>query len=133
MMMPYLVDQNVSSAICLFFLFGLQPGSYTEKLLLGHYDFAKYSAHPNLLCPGNGDGVKTPHDFTVEFVNELPMEFRMDNYITWNGFYHLSDDKRKSFLDHIDRMQVESMITGEKNHICDIIQNWLSWGANYGK
>lgn len=83
------VCDSIVSAIRVFFVYGLSPGSCTELLLKGKYDEAKLHAHMML----RDDDTWTDH---INFIEHLvPICCRNEYYDTWKGFVNLPEEEQK--------------------------------------
>lgn len=85
----FFVDTNIVSAIEVFFIHAIRPGSCTEYLLRGDYDRAKLSAHPLIK-----DTEKKWQEHVNYIEDAVPMCCRGDNYDTWIGFKNLSKEEQ---------------------------------------
>lgn len=108
------VDENIVSAIRMYFLYAVPPGSCTELLLRGNFDDAKLRAHMLV----RDDNHWNDH---VAFVkNCVPVYCKNENYDTWKGYRNLSNEEREQ----IKTLLVLSL--GEP-----LVKRWLTYP--YGK
>lgn len=78
------VDTTVIQSIDHFFVYGLSPGLYVEKLLAKDPTAEKY-AHPLLLSDN-----KETHSGHVSVVERLPDVFTGDNFKNWKGLSNMT-------------------------------------------
>ena len=135
MAMPYLVDQNISSALCLYFLYAIRPGSYTECLLLGDYESALTRAHPHIKDASFGNGKQSPHDFTVKFVEGMPDRMRGEGYHTWVGYQNLEGSDLSEFHEALAKQEsFLSIVNSEEDHsTVEYLKQWIQYGKRNNK
>lgn len=86
------VDQNIVSAVRLFFVMGLPPGSCTELLLAGHYKEARNHAHMMI----RDDDKWSEH---IGFVEHLvPACCKGENYYSWKGYKYMTEEEQEEIL-----------------------------------
>lgn len=90
------VEDNIYHAVFNFFVYGLQPGSYTTLMLMQQFDRAKNHAHPLLL---RAHYEMTPHQGLEYNFADLPEFLIGKNVETWLGYIHLPESERQRILD----------------------------------
>tara|TARA_B100000929_G_scaffold247489_1_gene206236 strand:- start:12638 stop:13090 length:453 start_codon:yes stop_codon:yes gene_type:complete len=98
---PRIVEDNIEQAVINFFIYGLQPGSYTTLMLVQNFNEAYHHAHP-MLKSGPPDE-PTYHQCLELAFKELPEFLIRENVVTWPGYVNLDEAERikiqKSYSD----------------------------------
>lgn len=89
---PQLLETNIRDAVFNFFIYGLQPGSYTTLMLQHRFDDAYHHAHP-LLKSGPPDE-PTTHDCLELSFKELPEFLTGECAKHWPGYVNLNKQQR---------------------------------------
>ncbi len=107
--LPPRYEENIHDAVFNFFVYGLQPGSYTTFMLLHDFERAVHSAHPMLLT-GPHDELSA-HEVLVFMFKELPEFMVKENFHTWPGYVHQTDEVRQRIRDSYSEEQIREFQT----------------------
>lgn len=77
------VDPGVMESIFSFLLLGLEPGSFSEKIISGDYQEAEARAHPALKGDTNSAGEYTVIRDMIDFTNTFIPHYIIDDYKGW--------------------------------------------------